>query len=460
MNFQENLRHGKFPLPMIGNRILKTAAAVFLCLLIYRLRGYQGGVSESCITAVICMQPYAKDARKSARDRILGTVLGGFWGLAFLLLVMRIPTLPMHMLVIYILIALGVIVAVYSCVVLNISESAALAAIVFICLVVNYPQVDPSITQTLLNILDTIIGVLVAVFVNSFQLPTRKRTDRIFFLQLNDLAADRYSYIPSRVLTELNRLYDAGAKICLETPYAPAFLIGQLQMLHINMPVIVLGGAAMYDIRENIYLEVQEIPFFDSLYLQHLIETFGYCSTVFTLRGNSMLLFLIGERSPQEEENYRMMRRSPYRNYMEGSFGEEDRVLAFRMILEDREMGNLEEKLSEVPDLEKRFHILRMSRPRHPGETLIYFYRKGVSLQAAEEHLMRLEQEKEQELNSCVEEKGQKPQRLSPVRIRPLSRRYDPDRDSIELIHRIRHLYQEPFWKRRPPSEDTPPAAS
>ena len=46
-------------LPRIGQRIVKTAVAVFLCLLYYFIRGYRGQnmPAEAAITVIICMQP-------------------------------------------------------------------------------------------------------------------------------------------------------------------------------------------------------------------------------------------------------------------------------------------------------------------------------------------------------------------------------------------------------------------
>ena len=48
-----------FVLPHLGQRIVKTTVAVFLCLLFYSMRGYrgQGMPTEAAITAIICMQP-------------------------------------------------------------------------------------------------------------------------------------------------------------------------------------------------------------------------------------------------------------------------------------------------------------------------------------------------------------------------------------------------------------------
>ena len=64
--------------PHIGQRILKTSIAVFLCLLVYRLRGYQGQdmPTEAAITAIICMQPYVRDSREYALNRLAGTLIG------------------------------------------------------------------------------------------------------------------------------------------------------------------------------------------------------------------------------------------------------------------------------------------------------------------------------------------------------------------------------------------------
>ena len=45
----------KLVFPFIGQRILKTTVAVFLCLVFYHLRGYRSGTisAEAAITAII-----------------------------------------------------------------------------------------------------------------------------------------------------------------------------------------------------------------------------------------------------------------------------------------------------------------------------------------------------------------------------------------------------------------------
>ena len=127
--------------PHIGQRILKTSIAVFLCLLVYRLRGYQGQdmPTEAAITAIICMQPYVRDSREYALNRLTGTLIGAAWGLLFLLLLLLFPVLGTNAVLLYALMALGVLVALYTAVLLRKPDVSGLAAIVFICVVIAFP---------------------------------------------------------------------------------------------------------------------------------------------------------------------------------------------------------------------------------------------------------------------------------------------------------------------------------
>ena len=179
--------HRRFRLPKIGHRMTKTAVAVFICLLIYIARGYHGMPGESAVAAIICMQPYTSDSKWTAVHRVISTVLGGIWGLLFLLLMQALPGISSHMVTVYLIMSAGVLLALYSCVALNIAPSAALAAIVYICIIISYPDVDEPLIQTFDRILDTTIGVCVAVAVNGIHLAVIKHPEKIFFLQLKEI---------------------------------------------------------------------------------------------------------------------------------------------------------------------------------------------------------------------------------------------------------------------------------
>ena len=173
----------KRTLPHVGQRITKTTVAVFLCLIIYYLRGYSGQnmPTESAITAIICMQPYVKDTREYSWNRVSGTLIGAFWGLLFLLILLWLPVLGSNPLVLYTLMAGGVLVTLYSTVLIRKPDTASLAAIVFLCIVIAFPDIERPLWQALNRMIDVFIGTAVAIGVNVAHLPRKKKDNLVFF---------------------------------------------------------------------------------------------------------------------------------------------------------------------------------------------------------------------------------------------------------------------------------------
>ncbi len=427
-------------LPGIGMRMIKTAVAVFICLLIYILRGYRGMVIQSTIAAIICMQPYVSDTKKLARNRIISTAMGGAWALLYLLMMQQIPVLGENMLVAYLLMALGVIAVLYTCVLMKLTDNATLSAIVFLCVIITFPVVEAPLQQTLDRMIDTIIGVCVAIVVNMMHLPKEKHPERVFFLHLKDIAADRYSLVPSRVMIELNRLYDEGARICLETRWAPAFMISQMSALRINMPIIVMDGTALYDMRENTYYEIMEIPHEDADLLRKKLRDKGICVCIFAVHTNTMLLYYDGEFSSEERLDYDTMHRTPYRNYMEGMYKDEDRIVALRFLTEESKADEYWNMVQEDPELTERFRIVRYQMPKDLGHgdageaphAGIYFYRKGTSVAQMEELL----------LDHIQRESGEQAEAVHILP--PEGKKYIPERDAPQLLHSISGIYMTP----------------
>ena len=215
----------KLYFPYIGQRIVKTTIAVFLCLVFYYLRGYRGEAmsAEAAITAIICMQPYVHDTREYSFNRIAGTLIGAFWGFLFLLIIPFFPSVTGIPL--YALMGIGVLISLYSAVVMRKPDASSLAAIVFVCVVIVYPDVEHPLDQAFHRVLDVLVGTLIAILINVIRLPRVKQRDRLFFVRTKDLAPDQLSQIPSVVLFRLNYLYNDGAKICLISEHAPAFFI-------------------------------------------------------------------------------------------------------------------------------------------------------------------------------------------------------------------------------------------
>ena len=184
-------------LPHLGQRIVKTTVAVFLCLMFYYLRGYRGQdmPTEAAITAIICMQPYVRDTGEYALNRFVGTLIGAFWGLLLLLLLNDFPPLGANMLVLYLMMAAGVLLSLYSAVILRMPDASGLASIVFLCIVIAFPDIEEPLRQAAHRLLDVFVGTTIATVVNVIRLPRSKRRDLCFFVRTRDLVPDRFSHI-------------------------------------------------------------------------------------------------------------------------------------------------------------------------------------------------------------------------------------------------------------------------
>ena len=425
----------KLYFPYIGQRILKTSAAVFLCLVFYYFRGYRGETmsAEAAITAIICMQPYVHDTGEYALTRIAGTLIGAAWGFLFLLIVPSFPSITGIPL--YALMGLGTLISLYSAVVIRKPDTSSLAAIVFICVVIVYPDVEHPLDQAFHRVLDVLVGTGIAVAVNVFRLPRAKRRDQLFFVRTKDLAWDQLSQIPSAVLFRLNYLYNDGAKICLISEHAPAFFISQMSSLHLSVPMIVMDGAGIYDAAENTYLATFPMAPDSSQWLINQLRNMGVSYFVYTVKKNRNYIYHHGTMSQEEQIVYQRMKRSPYREYLdEDTFDLQDIVYIKVIATEDKSERVWHRIKDFLPDNGLR-GVLRPQAGLEHGSS-IYFYAQQANVQQAETQLMTTLREKEPRLKATevFNAKG-----------------YRSERDVVRLMHRLGSQY-EPlslrFWER------------
>ena len=178
-------------MPRPGQRIFRSMAAVWLCFVIYLLRGRHGIPFYSVIAALQCMQPYRRQMGQVAQKRVVGTLIGAFWGLLVLLLELElisdgVPDELLH----YVLMGLFVGVVIYSTVVLKVREAAYFSAVVFLSVAVNHIGDANPYLFAFNRVLDTFIGVAVAELVNRLQLPRVKNTDTLYVSSLLDTILD------------------------------------------------------------------------------------------------------------------------------------------------------------------------------------------------------------------------------------------------------------------------------
>lgn len=430
-------RERRFSPPPLGQRIVKTSVAVFLCLLFYWLRGYRGQdmPTEAAITAIICMQPYVRDSRDFALNRMAGTLVGTVWGLLFLLIFFCFPALEQRLFWVYAMMGLGTLASLYSAVLIRKPDASGLAAIVFLCIVIAFPDIEQPLRQTGDRIFGVLLGTAIAIGVNVFRLPRSKNRDCVFFVRTRDLAPDRFSQIPSAALYRLNYLYRDGAKICLMSEHAPAFFTLQMNEAMLSLPLIVMGGAAIYDANENAYLWAETIRPRDSEHLREHLDRLGLSYFIYTVHGHKTCIFHQGDLREEERVIYRRMKRSPYRSYLD------EEVIDPREIVYVKLIGTEEETAAWRAGLQPLLHsrnLRAVIRPEAgvPGISGLYLYSDRVSMKQAEKRVMELLWRENSSLQA--------------VEVF-LDRPYRSEHDAMHLLHRLERLYAPVKlpWKKR-----------
>ena len=156
----------EFKLPPIGLRTQKTALAVFLCLLLFPNEPF-----FACMTSIFCLQNTLEKSYKIGFSRAYGTVHGACFGMAFLFvcrLIWRYVENPILCTVlIYFVIACGIIVVIYSCTLINRHLSIPLACIVFLAITTTHAQTD-AFYYGFNRIIETFFGMGIGLLVNKY----------------------------------------------------------------------------------------------------------------------------------------------------------------------------------------------------------------------------------------------------------------------------------------------------
>ena len=155
----------------IGLRAIKTAIAVSLCALISMLFGREDVFCAS-IATVICMQQTYGKTLKAGVDRFVGTFIGGIIGYLALELSNYIPHYNWSRIFV---LPFCILLVIYLCNVIGQKESVSIGCVVILVIVSRLgDDLSSTFMYVIYRVIDTIIGIVVAMFVNRFMF--RKRS--------------------------------------------------------------------------------------------------------------------------------------------------------------------------------------------------------------------------------------------------------------------------------------------
>ena len=372
MSWMEKKSKIKKYVPPIGMRLIKTGIAVFLCFCVNMLREDANVVFYSHIAAIYCMQDSVTETKKNAVNRAVATTVGALYGLVTLLLFpsLAIETMTerlMHGVVISVM----VIFVVYTTVVIKQRDTAYFANVVYLSIVINNITNNPYIFAWN-RFLDTMIGILIALLVNSIRLPREHNRNILFVAELDTALSDREKKLSGYSRVELNRMIAQGAKFTVSTTYTPEDLTEFLKDVKLNYPVIVMDGAALYNIQEKMYVRTYVVSHSKAKDMIELLRANGMNWFAHVIIDDMLVIYYQQTENAVYNQIVKEQRISHHHNYVLRELPEGEDVVCFRVIDRTERIEALCQEM-EKRDLQ-RLKILKYDAENHPGYTFLEIY--------------------------------------------------------------------------------------
>ncbi|KAF5082660.1 HAD hydrolase family protein [Acetobacterium wieringae] len=364
-------------MPKVGMRIFKTFIAVYLCFLIYLLRGEQGSPFYSAIAAILCMQPYVSNSFKVAMNRTLGTFIGGAMGLGLLIFERSFIPVDMPMLQ-YLVVSLCVIPLIYFTVAIKKPTASYITCVVFLSITVTHgADVNPLIF-TIDRIVDTLIGIFVSLGVNAFHLPRRRNRKTLFVTNLDGSLLNSQVEISSYSRIKLNTMIRQGALITIATTRSAETLLPLLEGVEIKVPVIMMNGAVWYDLQKRSYLSCKKM---NPEVAKQLIDVFEKrelnCFT-HTIINDVLHVYYTRLINPVEEKIYHSKKRLPEQSYVCGEVPNDQSVLSIMAVDQKATIVQVKAAIMKL-EIASAVNVECYPDDQHPG----YYFLEITSREAS-----------------------------------------------------------------------------
>ena len=375
-------------LPHIGMRIIKSAIAVFLCFVVYFIRGKQGIVFYSCLSVLWCIQSDMGSTFKKALQRTIGTVIGGIYGLIVILInIYLLAGSPAPDIFKYLLISVMIIPTIYTTVVLKKPDASYFSCVVFLSIVVLHLDENPYLF-VFNRVCDTMIGIVIGMIVNSVHLPRRRKDSILFVSGVDDVLLDKTETIPPYTRVKLNGLIKNGIHFTLSTERTPASLIPLVSSLNLNMPVIAMNGAVLYDLKENRYIKTNDMTYGQAAEVIEFIRQRGFNCFINSVLEDMLVIHHQELKNEAEKDIYKRMHTSPYRNYLNMEFPKDIPCIYIMVVDETPKTEELVRQLS-LQEFSSGLRIIHYPSTTYKGYSYIKIYDKTATRENMLEYLCK-----------------------------------------------------------------------
>lgn len=365
--------------PKVGQRIIKSVVGVALSFAVYFLRGQNGIPFYTAIAVLQCIQPYRESTGKMAKQRIIGTFIGAFWGLVVVIISNRLPEiLLVETMWKYLFIAIMAGFVIYCAVLLNQSNAAYFSSVVFLSITVNHIADANPFLFVMNRVIDTLIGVGLAIILNLVRIPKKKNKRTLFVAGIDGVMLNETESVTPYSRVELNRMIADGVKFTVATMRTPASAMDALEGINLNLPIITMNGAALYDINKNTYLNTYTMKYAQALKIMSFLSAYKVSYFTNTIINNVHTIYYSDLTNEPEKDIYNSMIKSPYRNYVKSNLPA-DTGVSYIMTIQKSEIIRHIDQDMKAQGYYTQFRVLTYPAAKYPGYTFLKIFNKEAT---------------------------------------------------------------------------------
>lgn len=198
------------------------------------------------------------------------------------------------------------------------------------------------------RIASTIIGVLVALGVNSFHLPHKyKNKDLLFCVGIEGVVSNGENELPGFPSYKLNSLNEKGANCTIFTTRIPTTFMEMLNNVRISNPVICMSGAALYDTKTKKYLDTEPIPYHISKKLDDYFTSIDVSPFKNYIDNDVLHIYCENVDNIGEELYFEGKKNGPYCKATIGKCPENRDVLYYLLVIQKELVNKIREYINE-----------------------------------------------------------------------------------------------------------------
>ena len=273
--------------------------------------------------------------------------------------------------------------------------------------------------------LDTLIGIILGLIINSAHLPEKKTPNTLYAADLDNAIRDTHGSLTPYSRVELQNMIDDDMPLTFMTMYTPAMFLESLPQIRPKLPIVAMDGAILYDMVENSYPMIYVVSGERAKELEKFIHDRGFCIFTTVILEDVLIIYYDDLVNSAEKGIYDKLHKSPYRNYLHKTPPSEYPVVYFMII-------DLTERINELlAALEKTYFAKDLKLISYPsdeyeGYSYLKIYNRNASVKNMLDYLR---------INTGLEEL---------VTVSDDHSRHDvmyADHDSNKIVRRLLKLY-------------------